>query len=150
MVDRLIINTRKQLSWHRRAASDVITAGIWVGWLALWLPVFRKLHEVALYHLGVERAAIEIFDTVSPIPIQYSLISLLGTSALLLLWTLLPTYRAAQAHAVEELEDYATYFELSMKQIQTGRASRICMVSHDDRGGIVHIEPVLVAAIGNL
>ena len=140
MVEKLIINARKQIGWRRRALSDVATAGLWIGWIYLWIPVFLKFHEVVRHHLNLEKAAIEVLEAVAPIPIEHSLVALLGTSALLMLWTLLPKREVTQAHAVEEIEDYAGFFGLAAQEIAAGRASRICVVTHDENGSIVGLE----------
>jgi poly-beta-1,6-N-acetyl-D-glucosamine biosynthesis protein PgaD len=140
MAEKLIINARRQIGWHRRLLSDVSTAGLWIGWIYLWLPVFRKLHQVTRHHLGLETDVIDVLEAVAPISIHHSVEALLGTSALLLLWTLLPRRQVTQSHAVEAIEDYARYFGLAVQEIEGGRDSRICVVTHDDNGDIVRVE----------
>ncbi len=141
MAERMIINARSDLSWRRRLLSDVVTAAMWAGWILLWLPVFLKLRSVIRLHLGLAPAAIEVFNTITPISLVYSSFALVGTSALLLLWTLLPTRRLTHAHGVQALEDYAEYFDLDEQDIVAGRDSGICVVRHDDQGNIVGIDP---------
>jgi poly-beta-1,6-N-acetyl-D-glucosamine biosynthesis protein PgaD len=140
MAEKLIINARKQIGWRRRVLSDIATASLWIGWIYLWIPVFRKFHEVVRHHLDLGKAAIEVLEAVAPIPIEHSIVALLGTSALLMLWALLPKLEVTQAHAVEEIEDYAGFFGLELREIAAGRASRICVVTHDENGGIVGVE----------
>jgi poly-beta-1,6-N-acetyl-D-glucosamine biosynthesis protein PgaD len=140
MRERLIINARKELGWRRRLLSDVSTAALWGFWILLWLPVFRKLHEVILLHVSLEPAAIEVLDTITPISPVHSSIALIGTSVLLLLWTLLPMRQLTHAHGEQTLEDYAEYFELDEAEIVAGRDSRICVVHHDEHGQITSIE----------
>ena len=140
MAEKLIINARRDLGWRRRFVSDVLTAGLWVGWILLWIPVFRKLHQVIRLHLDFGLAAREVLDTVTPIPLAHSMIALLGTSALLLLWSLLPTRRVGQAHEARTTLDYAHHFGIDEAEINSGRDSRICIVSHDDDGAITGIE----------
>ena len=143
MPERMIINVRGDLGWRRRLLSDVVTAAMWTFWILLWLPVFRKLAKVIALHLGVAPAMTQVFDAITPISLVYSSIALVGTSALLLLWTLLPTRRLTHAHGVQSLEDYAEYFDLDEDAIVAGRNSNICVVSHDEHGNIVAIEPQL-------
>jgi poly-beta-1,6-N-acetyl-D-glucosamine biosynthesis protein PgaD len=140
MADKLIINARRELGWHRRLLSDVLTAGLWVGWFLLWIPVFRKLHQVIRLHLDFGLAAREVLYTVTPISFVHSMIALLGTSALLLLWSLLPKRRVGEAHEARTNLDYARYFQLDEADINLGRESRICVVSHKDDGAITGIE----------
>ncbi|HEY2345338.1 MAG TPA: poly-beta-1,6-N-acetyl-D-glucosamine biosynthesis protein PgaD [Xanthomonadaceae bacterium] len=140
MAQRLIINARSDLSWRRRLLSDVVTALMWGGWILLWLPVFRKLLQVIELHMSFTPAAIQVLDTLTPIPLAHSLIALLGTSALLMLWTLLPTRKLTHAHGVQTLEDYAEYFDLPEHDIVAGQDSRICVVHHDEHGNIVGID----------
>ena len=64
MRERMIINARGELGWRRRLLSDVLTACLWAGWILLWIPAFRKLHEVIRLHLNFEPAAREVLDTV--------------------------------------------------------------------------------------
>jgi poly-beta-1,6-N-acetyl-D-glucosamine biosynthesis protein PgaD len=139
MAEKLIINARRQIGWRRRLLSDVSTAGLWIGWIYLWLPVFTKLRQVTRHHLGLETDVIEVLEAAAPISVHHSVEALLGTSALLLLWTLLPRRQVTQSHAVEKIEDYARYFRLAADEIERGRASRICVVTHDDDGDIVGV-----------
>jgi poly-beta-1,6-N-acetyl-D-glucosamine biosynthesis protein PgaD len=85
-------------------------------------------------------AAVQVFDTLTPISLTHSLVALLGTSALLMLWTLLPTRKLTHAHGLQTLQDYAEYFDLVEDIILAGQDSRICVVSHDEHGNIVGIE----------
>jgi len=140
MPEKMIINARGELSWRRRLLSDVVTALMWVGWILLWLPVLRKLRQVVALHLSFAPAAIQVLDTLTPISLVRSLVALLGTSALLLLWTLLPVRKLTHAHGVQTMDDYAEYFDLEEKDIVAGRDSGICVVSHDEYGNIVGIE----------
>ena len=139
MPERMIINARHDLDWRRRLLSDVLTALLWIGWILLWLPVFHKLHEVIRLHVKFGLAAREILDTVTPISIEHSLLALVGTSALLLLWSLLPKRRVTHAHATLSTADYASHFAIAEQDIREGRAARICVVSHDDGGAITGI-----------
>ena len=141
MAERMIINARSDLSWRRRLLSDVVTALMWAGWILLWLPVFLKLRMVIRLHLGLAPAAIQVFETITPISLVYSSIALVGTSTLLLLWTLLPTRRITHAHGVQTLADYSEYFDLDESEIIASRDSRICVVHHDEHGNIEGIEP---------
>ena len=140
MPDRMIINARRDLGWRSRLVSDVLTACLWAGWVLLWIPVFRKLHEVIRLHLAFGLATREVLDTVTPISLVHSMVALLGTSALLLLWSLLPKRRVGEAHEARTTLDYAQYFQLSETEINAGHASRICIVSHEDDGAITGIE----------
>jgi len=140
MTDRLIINARPQLNWWRRLLSDVVTVMLWIVWLYLWMPAFHKLQEVIRLKLSFEPAAIEVLETVDPISISHSLIALIGTCALLLLWTLLPKRRVNKTHAVVTLDEYASRFGLNSGLISRARGSRISTVHHDDEGAIVDIE----------
>ena len=139
MGQRLIINARGDLGWKRRLLSDVVTAAMWGGWILLWLPVLRKVINLIRLHTDIEPAAMQVLDTLAPISLEHSLIALLGTSALLMLWTLLPTRKLTHAHGVQTLADYAEYFDLPEADIVAGQDSRICVVSHDDDGNIVGI-----------
>jgi poly-beta-1,6-N-acetyl-D-glucosamine biosynthesis protein PgaD len=135
----MIINARRELGWRHRALSDVLTACLWVGWILLWIPVFRKLHEVIRLHLTFGLAAREVLDTVTPISIEHSLIALVGTSTLLLLWSLLPKRAVVHAHATLSTGDYARHFGIPESEIRGGLDGRICVVSHDDDGTITGI-----------
>ncbi len=139
MVNRLIINARSDLGWRRRLLSDVVTALMWGGWILLWLPVFLKLRKVIRLHLSVAPAAMQVLDTLAPIPLLHALIALLGTITLLLLWTLLPSRKLTHAHGVQTLDDYAEFFDVAKHDIITGRNSHICIVNHDEYGNIVEI-----------
>lgn len=139
MPERMIINARRELGWRHRLLSDVLTAILWFGWILLWLPVFHKLHEVIRLHVKFGLAAREILDTVTPISIAHSLLALLGTSALLVLWSQLPKRRVIHAHATLSTADYARHFGIPEQEIRTGRDARISVVSHAEDGTIIGI-----------
>ena len=140
MPEKMIINARRDLGRRHRIVSDLLTACLWGGWILLWIPAFRKLLEVIHLHLDFGLAAKEVLDTVTPISIARSLVALLGTSVLLLLWSLLPKRQVGQAHAFRSMADYASYFNLEERTIVDGCNSRICVVCHDEDGGITGIE----------
>ena len=139
MRERMIINARGELGWRHRLLSDVLTACLWMGWVLLWIPVFRKLHAVIRLHLNFEPAAREVLDTVTPISIEHSLIALIGTSGLLMLWSLLPKRSVIHAHATLSTADYARHFAIPEQEIRGGLDARICVVSHEDDGTITGI-----------
>ena len=65
--EKMIINARRELGWRSRLVSDLLTACLWGGWILLWIPVFRKLHQVIRLHLDFGLAAKEVLDTVTPL-----------------------------------------------------------------------------------
>src|SRR6478672_5079474 len=142
MFETLIINARRDLGWRHRAASDLSTAMLWIGWILLWAPVFRKLREVVRLHLQFELAAREILDTVTPISVVHSVVALLGTSMLLLSWSLLPKRRVSHAHATLTTVDHARHFGIDERQVAAGLQSRICVVNHDEHGAVTGITPL--------
>lgn len=141
MNEKLIINARDKIGLGRRLLSDVSTALMWLGWIWLWLPFARKLHEMLRLGIGFGPAAIEVLKTVSPVSWDHALLALTGTSGLLLLWSLLPTRKAQGAHEAQTLDDYAEHFGLEPEDIETGRDARVCVIHHDDHGHIIGIEP---------
>lgn len=141
MPDKPIINARRQIGWQRRWLSDAATLALWIGWVYLWIPLVVKFHQIFIHHKNIEIAAIEMLETVAPIPVVTSVAILLGTSALLMLWTLLPKRSVIHAHEAVPVEEYARHFGLDAQAVQTGRASRICVVVHDEAGNFVEIQP---------
>ncbi|NUS37503.1 MAG: poly-beta-1,6-N-acetyl-D-glucosamine biosynthesis protein PgaD [Lysobacter sp.] len=142
MREKFIINARGSLRRRHRWLSDVLTAGLWIGWILLWLPVFRRLREVVRLHVDFELAAREVLETVTPISITRSLIALIGTAVLLLLWSMLPKRKVTHAHATLTTLDYARHFAIREPEIDSGRASRVCVVAHDEAGAITGIRVV--------
>ena len=142
MREKFIINARRDLRRRHRWLSDVLTAGLWIGWILLWLPAFRKLREVVRLHVDFELAAREVLDTVTPISITHSLVALIGTAASLLLWSLLPKRKATHAQGALSTADYARHFALDEAALQAGQASRVCIVRHDEDGAITGITVV--------
>jgi len=141
MPEMMIINARRQLSWRRRILSDATTAVLWILWICLWIPVYHKLQEVIHMRMAFEPAAVEVFEAMDPIDVSNSLLSLLGTTGLLLLWTLLPRRKVTRAHDVATLEDYAAAFHLPAEAVIAGLNSRVITLHHDDNGAIIRIEP---------
>jgi poly-beta-1,6-N-acetyl-D-glucosamine biosynthesis protein PgaD len=140
MPDDLIINARRRLGWRHRILSDLTTVMLWITWLYLWMPVWRKLRRVIRLKLRLEPAAIEVLETVDPISIKYSLVALIGTCALLMLWTLLPKRQVTHAHSITTLDDYASAFNLPAGTIADSRNNRITTVHYDDEGAIVGLD----------
>jgi poly-beta-1,6-N-acetyl-D-glucosamine biosynthesis protein PgaD len=140
MADDLIINARRKLGWRRRILSDVTTVMLWITWLYLWMPVWRKLRHVIRLKLRLEPAAIEVLETVDPISLKYSLVALIGTCALLMLWTLLPKRQVTHAHSITTLDDYAGAFNLPAGTIAASRTNRITTVHYDEEGAIVGLD----------
>jgi len=147
MFETLIINARRELGWRHRAASDLSTAMLWIGWILLWAPVFRKLREVVRLHLQFELAAREILETVTPISVVHSVVALPGTNQLLLSWSLLPKRRVTHAHATLTMVDHARHFGVDERQVASGLQSRICVVHHDDNGGMTGITPLYPTSV---
>ena len=141
MADDLIINARRKLGWRRRIGSDVATLVLWLVWIYLWWPVIEKARQVVRLRLGFEPAAIEVLETADPIPLQHSLVALLGTCLLLLLWTLLPKRPLTPPqHAAPALEEYAEAFGLPREVIGQARGNRVTTVNFDDEGRIVGLD----------
>lgn len=147
MFETLIINARRDLGWRQRAASDLSTAMLWIGWILLWAPVFRKLQEVVRLHLQFALAAREILETVTPISVVHSVVALLGTSLLLLSWSLLPKRRVTHAHVTLTIADHARHFGIDERQVASGLHSRICVVNHDDDGAVICITPLYPTSV---
>lgn len=140
MPEPLIINVSRDLGWRRRLASRATTTALWCGFALLWLPVALKLHEVVRQRLSFEPAAIEVLETVDPLSPWHSLIALLGTCALLLLWSLLPSRTAGATHTAETPEALALGFGLEPAQVANAQAARICVVHHDEHGRVIAVE----------
>lgn len=138
----LIINARHNLSWYVRLSSDTVTAMMWVGWLYLWRPLAHAI--VVLKTVGCtsfkDGAAKLASCAPATIHFQSSVIALLGTSAILLLWSLLPSRQVKTAHRVNSLHDYARHFDLHEKDILASRDQQISVVYHDDQGRITGID----------
>lgn len=140
MSEPLIINVSRDLGWRRRLASRASTLALWGGFAFLWLPVLLKLHEVVKQRLSFEPAAIEVLEIVDPLSPWHSLIALLGTCALLLLWSLLPSRKAGATHTAETPEALALGFGLEPETVSTAQGARICVVHHDEQGRVVKLE----------
>lgn len=140
MPEKLIINARRQLGWRRRILSDLATLALWVLWLYLWLPTFRKFRQVVHLRLSLEPAARQVLQTLDPISPRHSLEALVGTCALLLLWTMLPRRKVTHAHDETRLEEYAAAAGVPVERLVRVQRSRIATVHHDDAGRIVAID----------
>ena len=136
-----IINARGELGRGRRWASDIATLLLWVGWVLLWIPAFRTLREAHRLNVDWGLAAQEAVDTITPISLAHSALLVLGTCAMLLLWSLIPNRKPA-VPKTETLEDEARRLQVPRQELQDGRDSRICVVHHDDDGAIRSIERI--------
>lgn len=140
MSEPLIINVSRNLGWRRRLASRATTTALWGGFALLWLPVMLKLHEVVQQRLSFKPAAIEVLETVDPLSPWHSLLALVGTCLLLLLWSLLPSRTAGATHTAETPEALARGFGLDPATVAAAQAARICVVHHDEHGRVVHLD----------
>jgi poly-beta-1,6-N-acetyl-D-glucosamine biosynthesis protein PgaD len=140
MAEKLIINARRQLGWPRRILSDLATLALWMLWLYLWLPAFRKLEQVMHLRLSFEPAAVEVLETVDPISPRHSLEALVGTCALLLLWSMLPRRKVTHVHDETRLEEYAEASGVPVERLVRVQRSRVATVHHDDLGRIIAID----------
>lgn len=129
----LIIDARKQLTWHQKLFSDTTTAIMWAGWLLLWRPVVLLTWVMSLHH------PVMLWNFLDNIGIEQYITALLACAAALLLWNTLPSHQVYKPRA-RQLEDYASHFDLSSQHISAGREQRICIIHHDDHGKIIAIE----------
>ena len=141
MGDQMIINVSRDLGWRRRLGSSAFTFALWFGFALLWLPVYRKLLEVIHLRRSFEPAALEVLEVVDPLSPWHSMLVLVGTCTLLLLWSLLPSRSASTIVAVESPENLAAGFGFSPEAIASAQASRLCVVHHDEHGQIMGLEP---------
>lgn len=135
-----IINARRELGRGRRLASDVGTLLLWIGWILLWIPAFRTLREAHRLKVDWGFAVQEAVDTITPISLTHSALLVLGTCAMLLLWSLIPNRKPAAVPVTETLEDEARRLHVPRQELQDGRDSRVCVVHHDDDGVIRSVE----------
>jgi poly-beta-1,6-N-acetyl-D-glucosamine biosynthesis protein PgaD len=142
----LIINARARLGWHQRLWSDLSTVLMWGAWLKLWYPVVRSFAWVAGMGAVSNSGLTTLLSSGSTIDVQRYAVALVGTSGTLLLWNRLPTLKAP-APAVHSVCDYARHFALSEGEILTGRGTSVCVVHHDDQGGIIRLEPAGTPAV---
>lgn len=142
MNDGLIINARQHLSWYVRLFSDAGTAAMWMAWLYLLRPVGQMFVWLHSWSASFRAIFSKILTNTPALTIESSVLALLGTSATLLLWSLLPSKRVEMAHQINSMKDYAAHFQLPEQQIVEGRKTSVCVVHHDEMGNITHIETV--------
>ena len=136
-----IINARHELGRGRRLASDIATLLLWIGWILLWIPALNTLRDAHRLNVDWGLAAQEAVDTITPISLSHSALLVLGTCALLLLWSLIPNRKPAVPQT-ETLEEESLRLQVPREELQDGRDSRICVVHHDDDGAIRSIETI--------
>lgn len=129
----LIIDARKQLTWHQRLFSDTSTAMMWAVWLLLWRPIVLFTWVMSIHQPAV------LWHFLDMIGLEQYITALLACGAALLLWNTLPSHQVRDTNA-RELNDYATHFKLDSQQIVAGREQRICTIHHDENGKIIGIE----------
>lgn len=133
----LIIDLRRQLPWHKRYFSTTTTAMMWAGWLLLWRPFILVWVLIELQKTHIAQRLMAAFSD----GIERGVVALFMCAIALLLWGLLPAKRVHKKHAIEKtLPEYASYFELSEQEIQTGRQQKVSIVHHDENGKIIRVE----------
>jgi poly-beta-1,6-N-acetyl-D-glucosamine biosynthesis protein PgaD len=137
MKDTPIINARHQLRWHRRLASDASTALLWGGWLWMCRPALVAVTR--MLGLGLKHPAGKLLALGGPVSLEGTVLALVGTAGLLLLWNRLSSQPALRPQ-LTLLPDYAGHFGVDTQTIVAGRNSPICVVHHDDQGRITRIE----------
>lgn len=140
MNKHLIINARHHLSWYQRFFSDASTAMLWGGWLWMWRPLLNTVNWIANLGATFQPTLLKVLANGTPMNIEGSVMALVGTSGTLLLWNMLPAQKARTSPQAQLLRDYAAHFELPEQDILAGRASRVCIIHHDDSGRIIRIE----------
>lgn len=143
MSDSVIINVRRQLHWQRRLFSDATTAMLWGLWLWLFRPVFGILASLIGTGLGMQHSLLTALTLVAPTSLGTTAVALVATSVLLLGWNLLAGRMSAAEAPLPDLAsalpDYAAHFGLEAAELAQCRASRVCVVHHDEQGRIVQI-----------
>jgi len=138
MRSSVIIEASDRLAWHQRLASEASTAAFWGGWLWMWIPLLKRVHQ--LVHLASELSAWgpKVLAFAGP-SLPHSLVAIAGTSGTIVAWRTLPRLRAS---AVPELplSEYARRFELAEHEIEAGRRASTCVVHHHPDGRIDRIE----------
>lgn len=109
--------------------SDASTAGLWVVFLWLSLPVVGLI-----VHLRPN-------DPDDSATLTMGAFGLFAVSVALWAWTHL-TERRRTAPAPERSPDYAGHFGLNDLQLHRARTSQVCVVHHDSEGRIVAVEAV--------
>jgi poly-beta-1,6-N-acetyl-D-glucosamine biosynthesis protein PgaD len=134
-----IIDARDRLPWHRRLWSEASTFLMWGAWLKLWFPVLRSLARSADFGVlhRVSHLALSSAGSAHDLP-RYAF-ALAGTSGTLLLWNRLPAVKVTSPEPRSD-GDYARHFAIDERELESGRASSICVVHHDASGRVVRIE----------
>jgi poly-beta-1,6-N-acetyl-D-glucosamine biosynthesis protein PgaD len=137
--DSPIINARNQLRWHRRLCSDATTGLLWAGWLWLCRPAVFAVTRLLGLGLGIRHPAVKLLTLGAPVTLESTVLALVGTSGLLLLWNRVSSQPALRPQ-LTVLPDYAGHFGIDTQAIAAGRNSSICVVHHDEQGRITRIE----------
>lgn len=136
----LIINVRSQMSWYRRLTTNVMTASMWVGWLFLLRPFFGFVGWVQSGTIALRPILLKIIG--SSIFTAEGLMTLLGTSGALMLWSLLPSHRPRVQPNFQPVLTQSEFFALPQEEIENGQAASIVIVHHGELGQIVRIERI--------
>ncbi|HTQ37108.1 MAG TPA: poly-beta-1,6-N-acetyl-D-glucosamine biosynthesis protein PgaD [Steroidobacteraceae bacterium] len=141
MANHLIINARRQLSWNRRLFSDASTLALWSMWLWLCRSALLRLAGIVGVAIGMRHTAAHAQSPDDMVSFEDAAAALFGTCSLLMLWNRLAS-QPAPTPRVQFSPDYAGYFRIDPRELASARASRICVVHHDESGRILRIDPV--------
>ena len=138
MRSSVIIEASDRLAWHQRLASEASTAAFWGGWLWMWIPLLKRVHQ--LVHLLAELSVWgpKLITAAGP-SLPQSLVAIAGTSGTIVAWRTLPRLRANAAPELP-LSEYASRFGLAEHEIEAGRRASTCVVHHHPDGRIDRIE----------
>ena len=139
MANQLIINARSQLSWNRRLFSDASTLALWSMWLWLCRSALLRLAGIVGLAVGMRHTVAHAQPADDMVSFEDAAAALLGTCSLLMLWNRLATQPAPIPRALPA-PDYASFFGIDPAELAIARASRVCIVHHDERGSILRID----------
>lgn len=137
--ETLIINRRHEMPKRKRVIWDVLTIGLWLGFIYLWKPVLIVFYGIMTLEETPDQISDWIYENISSVTFEHAVTMLVATPIILFVLSRLNRHRAPSEHLIYEPSDYADYFNIEISELQQCSDSQYVSVYHDANGHIIHL-----------
>lgn len=141
--ETLIINKRHEMPKRKRVIWDVLTIGLWLGFIYLWEPVFQVFYKIITLNAPAEEISDWIFGEIHSVTFEHAISMLIATPIVLFILSRLNRHRAPTEHLIYHSDDYSDYFKLDNTLLEGCKSSQLVTVYHNEHGHITHLDETI-------
>lgn len=138
--ETLIINKRHEMPRRKKIVWDVLTIGLWLGFIYLWKPLLIVFYGIITLTVPADEIAHWIYENISSVTFEHAIIMLIATPIILFVLSRLNRHRAPSEHLIYEAKDYSDYFNVESTQLEQCSNSQYVSVYHDHHGHITYLD----------